>query len=305
MKYYFYLFNILMIIIKAADVQKMIQCLICVNMFQKGFNYDEFMKDTTAVDKIRTRLSGYYDPVLLNSSLSKESLDYMTKEITMQYFFKGAETQFDEKTNNQVKTCQPESTCEKVKLSLCESILSLESGLCTNNIPGQESIRVVDNSNKQPSNTPPAVDSNKNNLNVEALAKQFELLQNQQQKPSSNTFQNTLTNQQQMDYLNNLLGSKSPLMSLNNNNGLLNSNFVGYNQLQQNPLLNNPGFNNNMYKQTTPDNISLLQVTQKYLDNNAVNDSNQKQWTPPKPLLLDNFQNNIGEQLKEISLLTT
>jgi hypothetical protein len=286
MKYYFYLFYILLLA-SCADVQKAAQCLICVEMFQKGFNYDEFMKDSAIIDKIKSRLS-FYDQVSLGSSLSKDNLEFVTKEISMQYFFKGAESQFDEKTTNQVKSCGQDN-CEQLKLGLCENILSLEVGTCMKSVS-----RDVGN---------PVQQAGEKNIGLESLMKQFE----QQKAATVQATQNDILN---MLAKNQLLGNQNPAASFNplinplaSLSGSLNgiNNLNNLNNLSQlNPYNNVNNLSNQIYKQLPPDNISLLQVTQKYVDDTA-----NKQWTPPKPLLLDNFQNNIGEQLKEISLLTT
>jgi hypothetical protein len=47
---------------------------------------------------------------------------------------------------------------------------------------------------------------------------------------------------------------------------------------------------------------SYLELTPEYIQKNF--DSTPKShWQPPKPVLLENFENNIGSQLKEISNL--
>jgi hypothetical protein len=48
--------------------------------------------------------------------------------------------------------------------------------------------------------------------------------------------------------------------------------------------------------------ISLIELTPDYIKKNM--DSTPKShWTPPKPVLLNNFEKNIGDQLKDISSL--
>ena len=47
---------------------------------------------------------------------------------------------------------------------------------------------------------------------------------------------------------------------------------------------------------------SYLELTPEYISNNF--DSEPKRhWQPPKPVLLENFEHNIGGQLKDISNL--
>ena len=47
---------------------------------------------------------------------------------------------------------------------------------------------------------------------------------------------------------------------------------------------------------------SYLELTPDYIENNF-NSNPKSHWQPPKPVLLENFENNIGSQLKEISQL--
>lgn len=53
-----------------------------------------------------------------------------------------------------------------------------------------------------------------------------------------------------------------------------------------------------------PQEISLLELTPEYITKNF--DSKPKtHWTPPKPVLLKNFETSIGSQLGDIAKLTT
>jgi hypothetical protein len=301
----FYLtFNILMLLLYAncADVQKEVQCLICEEMFSKGFNFDEFMKDTQVIEKMKGRLPGA-DPLVVYSSLSKDNLEFIAKEVSMQYFFKGAESQFDEKTMSQVKGCTGQE-CEKLKLGLCENILSLEKGLCTT-ISEQKASPVCDIGLS-------AAAAAMDNKKLDSLVGQFE----QQKGNTVGISQNDLINlinknhgylSNPLDRMTNMGNQGLGLQQLNTYAGM------GGMGILNNPYMNNPllGLSNEVYNKPnmTTDNISLLQVGQKYLEDPTNNTANMgnigKQWAPPKPLLLDNFQNNIGEQLKDISLLTT
>jgi hypothetical protein len=52
----------------------------------------------------------------------------------------------------------------------------------------------------------------------------------------------------------------------------------------------------------TPLKSSYLELTPEYIQKNF-NSNPKRHWEPPKPVLLENFQNNIGVQLKDISNL--
>jgi len=82
-----------------------------------------------------------------------------------------------------------------------------------------------------------------------------------------------------------------PEIPLNNNiehntNNLLNS-FFGK---KQNSELDN--------------NMNFLQLTPDYINRN-LNSNPKSHWQPPKPVLLQNFENSITSQLKDIAFLTT
>jgi hypothetical protein len=277
------------VVTHGPDLQKTIQCLICEDMFQKGFNYEEFMKDASAIDKIKNRLSGNFDMNVLSTTLNKDNLEFVTKEISMQYFFKGAESQFDENTSKQIKLCNENNAqqqCEKVKLGLCENILSFESGLCT----------YINSSPIRPVNDNKVVDS-------PGIANHTALPNNIQQ------MQDTFSQQSQGNNMHSFHSNKAANQFMNSNmyTNAFNPAMLG--AAGYPPYMMNNGMASMVNMQAlplTPDNISLLQVSQKYLENNnAIDDSKQKQWNAPKPVLLDNFQSNIGDQLKDISLLTT
>jgi hypothetical protein len=154
-----------------------------------------------------------------------ESVENLAKEISMQFFFKGGEVQFDSLISsdvdfNKCKVDDSDDRCTKLKMKLCESILSFEKKECTGEIRNPEDLK---------------------NLNKKEVLN---------------------TNLKSITY-----GQNSSI-SLND-------------------------FSN----------ISLIQMTPEYASQNF--DSTPKNhWNPPKPVLLQNFENSMGEQLKEISFLT-
>ncbi len=216
-----------------SDFNKLIQCDICQEMFAIDFNIDQFIKDKNRMNKLRIKLMNNFPDKFteINNILSIDNLQFMTQEISMQYFFKGAENQIDEKNASQMKTCKMKQVgndklCDTMKLNICESLLSFTSGFCSDAPKVPEAINM-------PISNPHILQQLQNQINP--------------------------INQMMKD-----INSGQPI----------------------------------------PENISLLELSPSYIDNNF--DSKPKShWTPPKPVLLDNFEKSMGDQLKEISYLTT
>jgi hypothetical protein len=202
-------------------------------MFAIDFNIDQFMKDSHKVNVVKANMLNSFPGKVteINNLLSNDNLQFMSQEISMQYFFKGAENQIDEKYASQLQQCKlkqsgQDKSCDSLKLNICESILSFISGFCL---------------------TVPKV--------TEAI--------------------------------------NMPISS---------NNIIQQLQNQINPI--NQIMKNINTGQPNPENISLIELTPNYIENNF--DSKPKtQWTPPKPVLLENFERSMGDQLKEISYLTT
>jgi hypothetical protein len=232
----FILITILLVIIisqkteTSNDMNKHIQCRTCQEMFSIDFNIDQFMKDKNKMNIVKSFIQSIFPNRLaeVNNLLSSDNLQFMTQEISMQYFFKGAENQIDEKYVPQLQQCKLkqsglDGTCDSMKLNICESILSFNSGYCS---------------------VMPKVEIN---MPVPQV--------------------NLMQIQNQINPLNQIMK--------NINKALPN-----------------------------PENISLIELTPNYIENNF--DSKPKtHWSPPKPVLLDNFERSMGDQLKEISYLTT
>jgi hypothetical protein len=220
------------------DMNRHIQCRICQEMFSIDFNIDQFMKDSNKVNIVKSFIQNIFPNRLaqVNNLLSSDNLQFMTQEISMQYFFKGAENQINEKYKPQLQLCKMkqsgiDSTCDSMKLNICESILSFNSGYCS---------------------VMPKVEINMPKVEINMPIPQANLMQQ---------IQNQI----------------NPL-----------------NQIMKN--INNA--------QPNPENISLIELTPSYIENNF--DSKPKtHWSPPKPVLLENFERSMGDQLKEISYLTT
>lgn len=94
------------------------KCQICQEMFKYNFDFDKITQDTN-----------------INKIYPKDKLESTAKEISMQYFFKGAESQFESMIPVDVdfsncKFVNTDEKCERLKNKLCESLLSLEKHQC-------------------------------------------------------------------------------------------------------------------------------------------------------------------------------
>jgi len=120
--------------IMQVNKTKLIQCKICHEMFDNNFNYDDFLK-SGKVPLIKKAFETLNDKKV-EDFFSKDNMDFITKEISMQYFFKGADNLIDEANSLKLKDCQnkklEEETCEKTKMMLCERILNYDKNICTN-----------------------------------------------------------------------------------------------------------------------------------------------------------------------------
>jgi len=122
------------------EIKKLVDCKICQEMFEYEFNYEKLLKDDFKINFIKTFFSEIrVEDFNLNDYFSKDNLDFVSKEISMQYFFKGEDTQFSseeslEKFKNckNIKSGDGKIPCDILKLRLCENVLSVESDVCVN-----------------------------------------------------------------------------------------------------------------------------------------------------------------------------
>jgi hypothetical protein len=91
------------------------KCKLCIEMIDFDFNYDQLMNNE---DKIRSMKNNFLNEIGLeekkvSEQFSKDNLEFLTKEISMQYFFKGSES----KTAGNLKECTGVQTeqCKKIK----------------------------------------------------------------------------------------------------------------------------------------------------------------------------------------------
>jgi len=101
------------------DSQKLVQCKICEKMFELDFNYDKLLHNNNFILDIRNYFTKVIPEEKIESIFKNENLEFLMKEVSMQYFFKGGDSQFS--FINKSKT----------KMSICEEILGYDS-LCTN-----------------------------------------------------------------------------------------------------------------------------------------------------------------------------
>ena len=243
-----------------VDKHKLIQCKLCQEMFNFNFNFDEMLKSKKIENIKKVFDSLQEEPDELKGYFSKDNLEFVLKEISMQYFFKGGDSLFDSEDNNSsLKNCKdsdsPNEKCDLNKLKICEKVLTFELGMCSD-LKIHLKNMMINHSNKKNQ----AVQSNK------------------------------------------LINKKSLNIQSHKNMELENLR----KQSQEN-IINYPKY---QFKETDKDpdvikqfgDISLLEMSPEYIKNNF--DSTPKShWKPPKPVLLQNFERNIGDQLKDISSL--
>jgi hypothetical protein len=112
--------------VKSHSEKIKLQCRICLEMFKHDFDYDKLMKS--------------------HNKFGGESVENLAKEISMQFFFKGGEVQFDSLISsdvdfNKCKVDDSDDRCTKLKMKLCESILSFEKKECTGEIRNPEDLK--------------------------------------------------------------------------------------------------------------------------------------------------------------------
>jgi len=128
------------------EIKKLIDCKICQEMFQYEFNYEKLLKDDSKINFIKSFFGEISETDFnLREYFSKDNLDFVSKEISMQYFFKGEDSLFSSEENlEKFKNCKSFKTaeatenrnlnnqCEVMKLKICENVLSFEADVCVN-----------------------------------------------------------------------------------------------------------------------------------------------------------------------------
>jgi hypothetical protein len=223
------------------DKYKLIQCKLCQEMFEFNFNFEDLLKSGKVntihkafeiLEKNKEELNGYF---------SKDNLEFVTQEISMQYFLKGIESQFEEVMKGKdckAKKVGKDEECDKTKLEICENVLSYEKGLC--------------------------VDM-KNDFKTLLISLKSKVINNE--------------------------NKSKPTTHKENDNNIINFRKFQFRQ-------KNEDKDPEMIKRFGD--VSLLEMNTHNFDNIS---NPQKDWRPSKPVILDNFEKNIGDQLKDISVL--
>jgi hypothetical protein len=289
---------------KETANQKSIQCKVCQEMFRYDFDYDKLIKDEETEKQIEKYFTEKGGGVPVNEDEEgvdknkensiKSKIEIMAKEISMQYFFKGGETQFETLINNQdeYKFCKNyerskgNKKCEKIKNKVCEDVLGYENEQCGNKYDDKnlnEDLPVV---KIKPTHTTYQTNSNLNTKNDSNSPIKINLQKNKIKNKNLNP-------QAQKEFFN----FRSTDAGVNINNSLQSLN--NFNKMNSQQHLQRSADPENPYA-----NMSLLQLTPEYVSQNF--DSVPKShWQPPKPVLLQNFENSMGDQLKDISMLTS
>ena len=122
-------------------IKKSLNCKMCLEMFEFDFNYEKLLKDETRLNFIKSQFEELgQNKFNFKKYFTKENLESVTKEISMEYFFKGEESQFSNEANmDKLKNCKnlksgTDKICDNLKLKLCENILSFDNGTCLKKI---------------------------------------------------------------------------------------------------------------------------------------------------------------------------
>ena len=142
------------------SIKKSLNCKICQEMFQYDFNYEKFLKDELKLNSLKSQFEELLkNKFYLKKYFTQDNLETVSKEISMEYFFKGEESQFSNQENmEKFKSCKIlksgiDINCDNLKLKLCENILSYENEICFKKIYKENDTtpkekRIIENKNK-------------------------------------------------------------------------------------------------------------------------------------------------------------
>jgi hypothetical protein len=293
---------VIMILLKCSYIQtkssaslndpNIFKCKICTEMVDIDFNYDSLIGDEDKLNRIKNYFSQSLgiDEKVVNEQLGRDNLEFVTKEISMQYFFKGSESS----NNSNIKECKAVQTekCQKLKNNLCEDVLAIKTGGCDPTINNRDD----------------------NKIKTSDFMKKRNLI-------SNSRFDNSMDKIAILSKNSKNSGGLDLNSLMNDGKNIINTNYSNKLKLSKPKAINNPPkFRqiNSVREDFTLNedasqfnNISLIDVSPPQLriadliEHEAHDDVKKTFWSPPKPVLLDNFQNNLGTQLKDISLLTT
>lgn len=282
---------------KRLKIVDLASCRICYEMFSFEFDYDQFQSANAEKD-ISNHLNWLRsDPRIMgNESVNVLAL---AQEIAMKYFLKSGEIQFNE---SKKLTCSKfsigeNSDCDKLKLGTCTLVLSSNLN-CSD--------QIEDLFHKEPNQSIKKA-SNESELNTNSYNYSSQLTQTSE-RPSNQSLNRKLVNSESTNIEKNLL-NLSKMLNLETDQLVNGQNLLpkSSNQNIKTDIQNYPKH------QEMP--ISLIEIAPEVkeyditkLQNDQNTSSSQKlnsaSWSPPRPALFDNFQDNLGNQLKEISFLT-
>jgi hypothetical protein len=288
---------------------KQLQCAICLQMFTVNFDYEQITKNLQYSHNIKKYLAKIgKDESEIDKLMNKDKFNNLAQDVAMQYFFKGADSQFEEKINKNFNSCKlrppmEDQPCDKLRLGLCEDLLSYDREICINSFSGSSTYNLIKTNNAHDLNN----SNSFNNLNIQSLNEIPEI--GSSLKPIRKQMENNNNLNNMNNNNNNLFNfpSTSSLLKFKQQEQEQESEINGLAKLQN--ILKNNNNNNNQYNslrhqmnEDKPADISLLELSPSYIKKNY-SSIPKTHWQPPKPVLLENFDRNIGSQLQEISIL--
>lgn len=241
---------------ESVDKFKLIRCKICQEMFDCDFNYEVFLKSNKI--SIIQKAFGPLDKKDLKDYFNKDNMEFVTKEISMEYFFKGAESQSEELNALKTKTCknnQDKEECEHWKLETCEKVLSFEQGIC---VDMKVHFKNLITKNRSGSTSTPD-----NNVKSYPVGKDNDSI---------------------INFKKYFFKQKENRVGIDRDPDLIKQ-YGDMSLLELSPEAKIP----ETIPSTNPEVLNSFDTTTK------------SHWKPPKPVLLQNFQSNIADQLKDIS----
>lgn len=279
-----------------ANLSDLAQCRICYEMFSFRFDFDVYQGNPDIENKINAVVNRLRSEpeVVVTEPVNQLGI---AQEIAMKFFLKSGEIQLDEshKASCEKKAIGVSSQCDKMKFETCELIMS-NGNTCEN--LSRLLIR-SDNGNSSP-------------------------IQNRVNSAYDNYPQNSMPGSSQnfMEQNNFKIADTLTQNSSQIDEGSIESKLVKLSKIlnkETDQLVNGPSsliqdnqntLSHQVSKFEMPLPISLIDVSpeikgtsNQYSQNNIQSQNNQG-WTQPQPVLFNNFQENLGNQLKEISYLT-
>ena len=310
----FYQFS-LIVGIKISDKKsyneytKLVQCKVCEEMFGYNFNYDEYLKNDNNIKYLNEFFKD--SPLDRVHYLGKDNMEFITKEISMQYFFKGNDLQID---NAIIDNCKPKSDdkkCRQYKLTSCAKILSFEDSVCLGDNFGEEKSANLSKEQIQGERLQ-IRDNNTSNRarNAEVEINNIQVTEKTEPTKAENSLDNGNLNELYINLKRKLAESNKSNNQVNNektnNRDLLNekpTNNILRNKIIKNPfafpnLINTN--NNNLTIKPNPNNANSRKQQQSNMENILLNNlMNLKQNSENIPKTIQS--NNISNPQRQTS----